>query len=253
MLARIVAILGLGLTSCANPVVVDGWNPDRAKSEVCIHLLQDQEYDSAVDEYSTQWQLSEDWNDWMKENRRRFCEPFYKTQELEKKITIAIDISQDPSNVYNDPSWVGSSEHLNALGKMISLAYPTWEINLVPIIDLDEEDKKKIKTESDVTLFLGTEGTSFGGGSVIGVHYESITNHELAHVLGLKHDYEGGVEDIGNGTYSAPGETKCLMDRNWNQFGSPERFALDIPMDVDNTEELDEVIKYINGQYLDDY
>lgn len=46
------------------------------------------------------------------------------------------------------------------------------------------------------------------------------------------------VGTIGTGLHFPPGERGCVMDRNENQYCSACRAALTIPLDVDNSDEI---------------
>lgn len=238
------------------------------KRGICRDMTEDVEYNMAVDSYFNEWnnltgllQLPEGWDVWMKVNKGeglnnnhdRFCRTFYLSKDLDKNLTMVVDIYQDPSKVYLDSSWAGSDKHLSLLERFFEFTYPNWNLTLTSVIGMEQRDKEEVMKENQVRLYLGYPGASHTEGSQnIYVHYDPIVGHELAHILSLGHHYPS-KEHMGENWFAAPGELMCIMDRTWNQFGSPERFALGIPLNVDNKQEIEDLASILNSKYVDNY
>ncbi len=80
------------------------------------------------------------------------------------------------------------------------------------------------------------------------LYFETIFNHEFAHVMQVRHHYDSTAE-IGNGNHMPPGETQCIMDRNSSQFCSACRTALSIPLDIDNDATINAASAEIRDRY----
>src|SRR3989344_2184579 len=147
---------------------------------------------------------------------------------------------------YKNP-WPSEEEHMEDLEKLLELTFPSWNF----VVDFGGEESLEKIQAYDTSVYLNA-GINLGGAGSIFLDREGALQHEMAHELGLEHHYDV-IENYGKGMNMAPGETRCLMDISSNQLGSPDRFATDISMHIDNGAKIKGLKKEINARYPDEY
>lgn len=192
------------------------------------------QYRERVAEYKARYGMSNEWEQWMYDHQDRYEEAFRLSLETPEIITVAFIYA---SPIAYDPPWSSEDEHMSALETVAEGGYPGYDFDFV--LDADP-------AAAFVTAFAGSDGTSYASGNTVNLYYETIFNHELAHVLGIKHHYSG---DYTVKEYLPPGEPLCLMARNTNQFCSACRTALGLPLDVEYSAD----VQAATGNILDRY
>ncbi len=244
---------------------------EKPKKECKNSVEEDAEYKNAVIEYRNKWNMPEpglidncktspndppctemtpSWSAWMMEHYDIQCGSFYLAQNMDKKVNLSVYYLKEPSEMYGTP-WESEEAHMKALERELELTYPTWDFTLTSLLGLSEEEQEAIGRASDWIVMLGTD-SSYQQGKHIHIHYEGIISHEMGHALRRWHHYQT-LEEMGEGNLMPPGDQTCLMDRNDSQYCSAGRFALDMPMDANNHDELETVIAEINGHHADGY
>jgi len=230
-------------------------NPDQAYEEPVPLCVDKTRYNSAVQEYYEESNfeskvLPTAWPAWMGDNYGHFCKAFdltqHNIQKKQKTVSVVVFYYQNVPITYKNP-WPSEEEHMKDLETLLELTFPTWDF----VVDFGGEESTEKILENDITVYLNA-GINLGGAGSIYVDKEGALQHEIAHELGLIHHYDD-FKYYGQGTNMAPGETKCLMDISSNQLGSPDRFALDIPLQIDNGEKIKELKKEINARYPDEF
>lgn len=209
----------------------------RKKTPSADNLVLDA-WDAHVHAYRLGYGKSSVWETWMLANRSRYINAFEKTRDKPSPLNIAFRYDSTPI-AYNPP-WINETEHMNALETMAELCYPGFNIEFIYNGD-------PIASYANAVAGIPTNSSHASGKSVY-LHYETIFDHEFAHVLGIAHHYDND-DETGDGNHMPPGEFGCLMDRNRSQFCSACRTALHIPLDVDNAVALDVAIGEIRDRY----
>ncbi len=163
------------------------------------------------------------WEQWMLDNRNRY-EPVY-LRAAARPSTLVMAFRYQSAPIAYNPAWSSEAEHMAALETFMALVYVGYTFQFAFGGDT---------TSSYANVIAGIPvNASSASGKDIFLYYETIINHEFAHVMGVPHHYDTDA-DIGNGQHMPPGESACLMDRTINQFCSGCRTALMIPLGVDN-------------------
>ncbi len=200
------------------------------------------DYDNNLLAYAQENGFAKDWSDWMIENYDRFCLAFDRGQFYEKyfdsKITMAVHYYDDQPLDYVTP-WATEDEHMADLEKLLNLAFPGKEFDLVFQGD---------KESSNGVIYLNYPGISIAGARNVYVHFETILSHEVGHFLGLHHHYEN-LDQIGQGMNMPPPGEKCIMDRNTNTYDSSCSAALKLDFGTDNSEQIHELAISILDRY----
>lgn len=182
-------------------------------------------YEAQVRSFRVRYGKSAEWEAWMIANRDRYEPVFLAAHVLPCPLPIAV--SYQKPLPYNPP-WTSEAEHMTALDEMVKPAYPGYHFDFRFGIDSGAAYGSAI---------LGVPGDSHASGRDVYLHFETIFDHEFGHVLKLLHHYEDAdLSTIGKGLHFPPGEQGCIMDRNDEQFCSACRAALNIPLDVDNSD-----------------
>lgn len=195
-------------------------------------------YEWRVHDYRERFGKSEEWEQWMLDNRDRYIHAFDIARARPDTLTIAFRYDTTPI-AYNPP-WTSEAEHMGKLEEAAEGCYAGYDIDFVFNGDT---------TSSYCNVVAGIPtNDSHASGKTVYLYYEGIFNHEFGHIMGLWHHYDSDAE-TGMGMHMPPGETLCLMDRRGNQLCSACRTALDIPLNVDNDAAIDAAIHNINSRY----
>jgi hypothetical protein len=212
-------------------------NCRRGNANAKLDLLTDA-YTLRVQEFGALYGKDTAWAQWMEENRDRYLPAFNAASAAPRPITIAFRYQSAPI-AYNPP-WTSEAEHMAALEGCMELTYPGYDFQLLFGVDPDD-------TYANIEAGIPTN-SSFTAGRDMHLYYETIVNHEFAHVLKLHHHYDS-PETTGTAQHMPPGETVCLMDRSSEQLCSACRTALGIPLDVDNRAAIRAQIEAILARY----
>jgi hypothetical protein len=178
------------------------------------------------------------WEQFMLANRNRYQRAFELAASRPKVLVMAFRYFSVP--IAYDPPWTSEAEHMQALETLAELTYVGYDFKF---------NFNGNTSTSYVNVIAGIqENASHALGKDIFLFYETIFDHEFGHVMGVLHHYDT-VADIGTGQHMPPGENKCLMDRNTNQYCSACRTALFIPLNVDNAAGIDAAIDVILSRY----
>lgn len=180
-------------------------------------------YARHVRAYRDQYGKNEEWEQWMLANRDRYENGFAASRS--KPSTLNIAFRYDTTPIAYDPPWSDEQEHMNALETLMEAAYPSYDFEFIFNGDTSS-------SYANVIAGIPTNSSHTSGNSMY-LYFETIINHEFAHVMRIPHHYDTN-DQIGDGNHMPPGESTCIMDRNSNQFCSACRTALHIPLDVDN-------------------
>lgn len=193
-------------------------------------------YEVQVKSFRARYGKSAEWEAWMMANRARYQAVFTAAHALPCPLGIAT--SYETALAYNPP-WTSESEHMTALNRMSDLIYPGYHFNFSLSLTPETSYADAILGQADAT--------SHASGRTVHLHYETIFGHEFGHLVLVAHHYEGGTG--GSGLHFPPGETRCLMDRNSNQYCSACRTGLNLPLDLNNETEINEAVLAIHSRY----
>ena len=196
------------------------------------------DYERHVRSYREQYGKNAEWEQWMLENRDRYESTFNRARI--KPATLMISFRYQNAPIAYDPPWASESEHMTALKNYVELCYPSYNIEFIFYGDMNI-------SYANVIAGIPTNDSHTSGMNMY-VYYETIVNHEFAHVMDLPHHYDT-LDEMGTGKHMPPGETNCKMDHNFRQFCSACRTALHIPLDVDNNEAILAAWHVINDRY----
>lgn len=210
-------------------------------SDPGINLNAD-EYERHVHSYRIQFGKNTEWEQWMLDNRDRFIYAFNKAKD--KPETLDISFRYETVPIAYDPPWTDEAEHMAVLEGLAEACYAGYDFKFVFNGDPGT-------TYSNAVAGISST-TSCASGNTVYLYFESIFNHEFGHIMGLPHHYDSN-DQVGSAMHMPPGETKCLLDRSINQFCSACRTALFIPLDVDNSAEIQTIVENINSRYPDSY
>ncbi|MDO8510629.1 MAG: hypothetical protein Q7S55_00525 [Nanoarchaeota archaeon] len=201
-------------------------------------------YEQAMKEYQEKFNLSEEWVQWMIDHYDRYCRAFnignFYREEYQNTIILSLNYYNDVPVPYTE--LYPEEEHEKDFERLIELKFPGYDI--VAEFGRDPE-------YSHGVVYLNAPGSSANRREIY-LHYETIIGHEFGHFLGLHHHY-GSIEEVGQGMNMPPGEEKCVMDRNSTQYGSSDRAALNINLEIDNAKEIDELLKKILDKYPEEF
>src|SRR3989344_4338980 len=245
--SRVLAVLASSLLGCGSdtetheqPLIVC---VDKTRSQAAVQ----QYYEKSRVEAEV---LPPDWPAWVNDNYDRFCRAFdlteYNSQVKQKTVSVVVFYYNNVPIPYKNP-WPSEEEHMEDLEKLLELTFPSWNF----VVDFGGEESLEKIQAYDTSVYLNA-GINLGGAGSIFLDREGALQHEMAHELGLEHHYDV-IENYGKGMNMAPGETRCLMDISSNQLGSPDRFATDISMHIDNGAKIKGLKKEINARYPDEY
>jgi hypothetical protein len=178
------------------------------------------------------------WEQWMLDNRSRY-EPVYQ-RAAAKPSTLVMAFRYFAAPIAYNPPWSIEAEHMAALETYMELAFPGYNF-------LFQFNGNTTSSYANVIAGIPTNASQQSGKNV-SLYYETIINHEFAHVMAVLHHYDTPA-DIGNGQHMPPGETQCIMDRTINQFCSACRTALMIPLNVDNAATIASAGNNISSRY----
>ncbi len=192
-------------------------------------------YASHVADFKAKYGKSNEWESWMLANSSRYESAYNAAKGKPGTITINFRYETDPLN-YN-PAWSSEGEHMAKLTTMAKGAYPGYNFNFV-----------FNGGSGYANVIAGTAGTtSYASGKSVYLYYETIFNHEFAHVMRIPHHY--GTSGVGDGGNMPPGDSKCLMDRTATLFCSGCKTALRIPLDAVSTASVDGAMNDILSRY----
>lgn len=160
--------------------------------------------------------LSDAWSTWMIENQNTL-QFAYNNGRGDRSVRVKVEYDQV---IDYDPPWQDEDEHMVALKQLAELAFPGWDFTF----SIDEPSP-------DVTAVLGYTGIASRAVSIptptVFLIYETVFNHEFAHLLGVRHHYCG--DDFQNTAIcelAPPDEGPCIMSRDSNTWGPTEQFLL---------------------------
>jgi hypothetical protein len=168
-----------------------------------------------------------EWEEWMLANRGRYENAYLKSRDRPAVLDLAFRYDSTPI-AYNPP-WANEDEHMVAMESLAEPAFPGYNFDFTFQGNIGS-------AYANVVAGIPTI-TSHASGDTVWLYYETIFNHEFGHVMGIHHHYDTDAE-TGQGNHLPPGESKCIMDRNSNQWCSACRTALHLPLDVDNEAEI---------------
>ena len=240
----LLAFLVSSLTACSS---FDQKN-DPETLALCVDR---NKYQAAAQEYYEVSSLDSEklpvaWPEWVNDNYDRFCKAFdltqYSIQNKGKSLSLGIFYDQNRPILYENP-WPSEEEHMKDLEALLEFTFPSWDFK----ITFEGEESAEKMQAHDFAVYLNATVNLQTGHSIF-LHHEAALAHEVAHEMGLKHHYDT-LSDAQQGTNLAPGEINCLMDVTSYQLGSPDRFALDIPFDLDYGTEINMIRKKIASHY----
>lgn len=196
------------------------------------------QYEVQVKSFRAHYGKSADWEAWMLANRARYENVFAAAHVLPCPLKIAVSYASLPPLPYNPP-WTNEDQHMAALNRMSDGAFSGYHFAFTFGLDAGAAYGQAI---------LGVAGTSYASGRTVYLHYETIFDHEFGHVLNVQHHYDSD-STVGTGQHFPPGETGCIMDRNSEQYCSACRTALNLPLDIDNYDQIDSASTDILSRY----
>lgn len=195
-------------------------------------------YTRHVQSYRNQYGKSAEWEQWMLDNRDRYEDAFNKARARPSTLNIAFRYESEP--LAYDPAWASDTEHMTALENLAEPCYAGYDFEFI---------FNGNTTSSYANVVAGISSTtSHASGKTVYLYFETIFNHEFAHLMRVPHHYDSDAE-TGNGQHMPPGDSQCLMDRTSNQFCSACRTALHIPLDVDNDAAIAAAVQAILDRY----
>lgn len=195
-------------------------------------------YTVQVRSFKVRYGKTVEWERWMLDNRSRYERAFTKAKKA--PCTINIAFRYDTTPIAYNPPWASEAQHMAALEALAEPCYAGYDFRFIVGGD-------PVSSYANVVAGIPTN-SSHASGKDVYLYYETIFNHEFAHIIGLLHHYDT-VADSGMGTHMPPGESRCLMDRNSYQFCSACRTALNIPLNVDNDEAINRAMNEIFRRY----
>lgn len=212
-------------------------NCRKGNADTTINLNADP-YERHVRAYKNQYGKDDTWEQWMLNNRNRYENGFTKANQRPAVLDIAFRYDTNPI-AYNPP-WANEAEHMAALEAFAEPAYAGSNFNFIFNGDTSA-------SYANVIAGIPTN-SSHATGKDVYLYFETIFNHEFAHVMGVLHHYDTPAQ-TSIGQHMPPGETLCIMDRNSGQFCSACRTALHIPLDLDNQAAIDAASTNIRDRY----
>jgi len=184
-------------------------NCRKGNSDPSINLTPDP-YANHVRTNKTQFGKDDTWEQWMLDNRNRYEIVFIKASQ--KPAVLDIAFRYDTSPIAYSPPWANETEHMGALEAFAEPAYAGSNFNFIFNGDT---------SASYANLIAGIPtNSSHATGKDVYLYFETIFNHEFAHVMGVMHHYDTNAQ-TGTGQHMPPGETQCIMDRNISKRLSP--------------------------------
>lgn len=195
-------------------------------------------YEGQVATYKATYGKSDEWENWMLENRGRYESAFSASSTRPGTLTLSFRYDTTPINY--SPAWTNEAEHMSALASLAEAAYPGYNFNIV-------FEGSTGSSYANIIAGIPTNA-SYAFGNNVYLYYETIFNHEFAHVMNIPHHYDS-TGDIGDGQHMPPGETKCIMDRNSLTFCSACKTALGIPLNTSSASAIDAAMSNILSRY----
>jgi hypothetical protein len=178
------------------------------------------------------------WEQWMLDNRSRYELVFRRARDRPASLVIAF--RYETAAIAYDPPWSSEVEHMTAMKAFADLTYPCFDFEFAFGGD---------PANSYANAIAGTAShISQAAGNTVFLYYETIFNHEFGHVMGVMHHYDQ-PDGSDAPAHMPPGETRCLMARNSNQWCSACRTALCIPLDVDREAAINAAGQEISRRY----
>jgi hypothetical protein len=195
-------------------------------------------YESRVAKFKAYYCKSDAWEAWMLANKARYASAFAASKALPGNITISF--RYETASINYSPPWASEAEHMSIFTTMANGTYPNYHFNFV---------FNGNTSTSYANIIAGTANTtSYVLGRNVYLYYETIFNHEFAHVMQLPHHYDS-VAEVGLGRHMPPGESQCIMDRSSSLLCSACRTALNIPLDISDTTAMDAAVADILSRY----
>jgi hypothetical protein len=208
-------------------------------SECVVEVRDDISYNQQVNVVKAAFGKTDDWEAWMKsdEIRARYEGAWDRCRAIPTTLKLAFRYGGAP--LAYDPPWEDEHQHMEALDEMGNLSFPGLSFEFLFGAD---------PATTDMLVEVGgIGGTSYAGGNYAYLYYETIFGHEFGHILNIPHHYPGA--DITQMIFMPPGEDKCVMARNSNQYCSGCRAAMHLDLNADTSNELSVVSSNILVRY----
>lgn len=195
-------------------------------------------WENLVGYYRDRFGKTAEWEDWMLANQGRYATAFERARSRPAVLQVAYRYDSDP--IAYDPPWSSEDEHMATLETFAEGAYPGYDFQFIFNGDTDT---------SYANLAAGIPtNSSHASGKTVWLYYEAIFNHEFGHIMGILHHYDTDAQ-TGTGMHFPPGETGCIMDRTSSQWCSACRTALQLPLNVDNSAQIEAAGAAISDRY----
>ncbi len=195
-------------------------------------------WENLVGYYRDRFGKTTEWEDWMLANRGRYETAFERARSRPARLDIAFRYDSAP--IAYDPPWASEAEHMATLETFAEGAYPGYDFRFIFNGDTGT-------SYANVVAGIPTNN-SHASGNTVYLYYELIFNHEFGHVMGVPHHYDT-TSQVGDGLHFPPGESGCIMDRTSSQWCSACRTALQLPLGVDNSAQIDAAGTAIRDRY----
>lgn len=208
-------------------------------SECVVEVRDDISYDAQVDVVKAKFGKTDAWETWMKspDIRTRYESVWNRSRSVPTTLKLAFNYGGAPL-AYNPP-WTDEQEHMQVLDDMANLFFPGLDFEFHFGAD---------PSTTDMQIVVGGLGfTSSAGGDYGYLYYETIFGHEFGHMLNVPHHYVGN--DTSTHVFMPPGEDKCIMARNSNQYCSGCKAAMHLDLDADNGTALSAITSDILDRY----
>jgi hypothetical protein len=208
-------------------------------SECIVEVRDDISYDEQVNIVKAKFGKTAAWETWMKsaEIRGRYEIAWERSRTVPTTLKLAFRYGGAPL-AYNPP-WADEHQHMEVLDEMATLAFPGLNFEFLYGAD---------PATTDMLIEVGgLGGISRAGGNQGYLYYETIFGHEFGHILNIPHHYPGA--DTSTQIFMPPGEDKCVMARNSNQYCTGCKAAMHLNLDVDTSAGLAVITGDIMSRY----
>ena len=196
------------------------------------------QYGNRVADFKALYGKDDAWETWMLANSARYAAACSASGA--RPGTVIISFRYETRPLAYSPAWSSEAEHMGQLAAMAAGVYPGYGFSF---------EFNGNTSSSYANIIAGTAGTtSYASGKNVYLYYETIFNHEFAHVMQIPHHYDS-AGTVGNGSHMPPGETKCIMDRNSTVFCSACSTALGIPLNASDAAAADAAMGNILSRY----